>query len=154
MKRTLSLVLILILLVTTALPASATGIQANGETLISTRTIDLGNGLIAVEETSVLNSNLRTTDKTFTRRNTFYDSSDTMIAVIAVTAVFRYDGSTVRVVSKTVSQSDTYDGWSFSLNSLTSSGGTVTMSGKLTKLLILNQPITVSITCDKNGNIT
>lgn len=38
--------------------------------------------------------------------------------------------------------------------SFTSSGGTVTLEGKLTKLLILNDPFTMTLTCDKNGNIS
>ena len=77
-----------------------------------------------------------------------------LIAEIWIDATFRYDGNTVSVVSKSISKCETYDGWSFKQSSFTSSGGTVTLTGKLTKLLVLNANVNISLTCDKNGNIS
>ena len=99
-------------------------------------------------------ANARATGKTYDRTRSFYDG-DTLIAVIAFQASFRYNGSTVSVVSKTVTQTDTYSGWSYSQESFTSSGGTVTLEGKLKYLLLFSTtPVSMSLTCDKNGNIT
>jgi hypothetical protein len=83
-----------------------------------------------------------------------YKKSDTTIAVITVSATFSYTGSSVSVSKKQVTQSDTYEGWKYSQTSFTSSGGTVTLSGKLTRLLNSTVPVSVTITCDANGKIT
>lgn len=109
--------------------------------------------ITSVDRLIIENSNARTNEKTATREKTFYDG-DTVIAVIAFRATFRYDGSSVSVVSKTVTQTDTYEGWSYKQTSFTSSGGTVTLEGKLTKWLIFNSPFTMGMTCDKDGNIS
>ena len=77
-----------------------------------------------------------------------------VIGVIAMKGTFRYDGSTVSVASKSVTQTDTYEGWSYKQNSFTSSGGTVTLDAKLTKLIFLNIPFTMMLSCDKDGNIS
>jgi hypothetical protein len=109
-------------------------------------------GITIVEELTVYQL-ARSTQRTVRKTRT-YKKNDTTIAIIAVTAVFSYNGSTVSVSSKKVSQSDTYEGWKYSQTSFTSSGGTVTLSGKLTKLLNSTVPVSVTITCDANGNIT
>lgn len=98
-------------------------------------------------------TNARASQKTATRKATL-TKDDVTIGVIAFKATFRYDGSTVSVVSKSVTQTDTYDGWSYTQNSFTSSGGTVTLDAKLTKLLIVNYPFILSLTCDKNGTLS
>lgn len=77
-----------------------------------------------------------------------------MIAVIAFTATYRFDGTSVSVVEKTVTQTDTYGGWGYKQTLFSSSGGTVTLEGKLSKWLVFNNSISMSMTCDKNGNIT
>lgn len=112
----------------------------------------LDNGIVVIDEVFREN-NGRSTEDTYTRKRTFTDDGVT-IAVIKLTATFRYDGSTVSVVSASVPQADTYEGWSYVRNSLTTSGGTVTLDAKLTKLLVLEIPFTMTITCDKNGNIS
>lgn len=88
-----------------------------------------------------------------TREKKYYDDG-ALVAEIALTATFRYDGNTVSVVSKSISKCETYDGWSFKQSSFTSSGGTVTLTGKLSKLLVLNASVKISFTCDENGNIS
>lgn len=112
----------------------------------------LDNGIVVIDEVFREN-NGRSTEDTYTRKRTFTDDGVT-IAVIKLTATFRYDGSAVSVVSASVTQADTYEGWSYVRSSLTTSGGTVTLDAKLTKLLVLEIPFTMTITCDKNGNIS
>jgi hypothetical protein len=109
-------------------------------------------GITIVEELTVYQS-ARSNQKTAYKTKT-YKKNDTIIASIVLKAIFSYTGSSVSVSSKQVSQSETYEGWKYSQTSLTSSGGTVTLSGKLTKLLNSSVPVSVTITCDANGNIT
>ena len=93
------------------------------------------------------------TTKTYTRQETIVIDGTT-IAVINLTATFSYDGNTVTVIAKEVTLSNTYNGWEYRQNMLTSNSGTVTLDAKLTKWLILNTNIHMSITCDKDGNIS
>ena len=148
MKKLFSLVICVILLVSMSIPTYAT---EQTEVVYSEETI-LENGMVMKDEI-IVTTNARSTDKTATRRTTISDN-DTTLAVIAFKATFRYDGSTVSVVSKSVTQTDTYEGWSYKQNSFTSSGGTVILDAKLTKLLILQKSFTMSLTCDKNGNLS
>lgn len=148
MKRLLTICICAILLVSMVFSAYAAEQpqEEYGEERV------LGNGLTVIDEITVYPQS-RSTDKQAERKRTLKDG-DTVIAVIAFEAVFRYDGSTVSVVSKTVTQTDTYSGWSYKQNSFTSSGGTVTLDAKLTKLLIFNNSFTMTLSCDKNGNIS
>ena len=119
---------------------------------VSTQTIDLGDGWTVTEEL-IINDQARTASRSATKKQSFSKNGEA-IADIAITGVFRYDGSTVSVSSKVVSQKDTYNGWSFTQNSFTSSGGTITLTGKLTKPLRVSGSVNIKLTCDKNGNIS
>lgn len=146
MKRVFAFVLCL-LLFGSSFPVHAT------EALTATTTI-LENGLRVVDEVTIVSSNARSTEKNATRTKTFYDG-DTLIAVISFTATFCYDGTNVSVVSQSVTQTDTYSGWSYKQESFTSSGGTVTLTGKLKYLLIFSTTtFTMNLICDANGNIS
>lgn len=148
MKRILSIIICIILFASMSIPTYA---AEQTEVIYCEETI-LDDGTVMKDEI-IVTTNARSTDKTATRRATI-TKDDVTIAVIAFKATFRYDGSTVSVVSKSVTQTDTYDGWSYQQTSFTSSGGTVTLRAKLIKLLIVDQPFTFSLTCDKNGNLS
>ena len=148
MKRLLTVCICAVLFVCMVFPASAA--EQQPEEYQAERV--LGNGLTVIDEITIYPM-ARSTDKRAERKATIKDG-DTVIAIIAFEAVFRCDGSTVSVVSKTVTQTDTYSGWSYKQKSFTSSGGTVTLDAKLTKLLIFNNSFTMTLSCDKNGNIS
>lgn len=148
MKKTLSLILCFILFASAALPAYAAG-QSD---VIYSQEYALEDGTVVKDEI-IVQTQLRSNYKTATRRRTF-SQNDTTIAIIAFQATFRYDGSNVVVIDRAVTQTDTYEGWSYKQTSFTHSGGTVTLEGKLTKLLIFNNPFSMSLTCDANGTIT
>lgn len=152
MKRAMTIILCLLLTAASCFGASAYDASPTSETQI-TQTVTETDSNITIIEELIVQENARSSTRSATRRQTFMKGDDT-IAVIALSATFSYDGSSVSVVSKSVSQCDTYNGWSFSRNSLTSVGGTATLTGQLTKLL--NRPVNVniSITCDKNGNVS
>ena len=122
------------------------------EQLLSHEITKLENGITIIDEVFQV-STIRSTTKTYTWRKTVKDDGTT-IAVIAITGVFDYTGTTVSVVSKSVTQTNTYEGWNYKQNSFTSSGGTITLNAKLTKLLVMNIPFTMTLSCDKNGNIS
>lgn len=150
MKRVLSLIICLCLIL--SFP-TATHAAEKGNTIYYKET-DLGNGLTVIDEIIECPQSRTTYGKTVNRSGTFKDG-DTVIAVIVFQATFHYDGTSVSVASKSVIQNDTYEGWSFKQSSFTSSGGTVSLTGKLTKWLIFNSTtFTMSLTCDKDGNIT
>lgn len=150
MKRFLILIVCVAMLLTLSVSASAT---SNDGTVIFHEETLTDDGLIVIDEVILYNQYARATNRTAERRRSFYDG-DTLIAVIAFTATFRYHGSSVSVVSKSVTQTDTYESWSYKQNSFTSSGGTVTLSGKLTKWLIFNNSFTMGLVCDVNGNVS
>lgn len=150
MKRFVCLFLCILFLISMAISVSAE--TNNGGTVIFSEETMLADGITVVDEV-IEHAQTRATAKNYTRRKSFYDG-DTLIAVIAFTATFHYDGSSVSVASKSITQTDTYESWSFKQNSFTSSGGTVTLSGKLTKWLIFNSSFTMGLVCDVNGNIS
>ena len=148
MKRFLSLVLSIFLLIALSAPAFA----SECPTVLSTQRADLGNGITVTKEV-ILHSQARATERSATARLTI-DEDGVVIAQIAFRATFRYDYTTVSVVSKSILQTDTFEGWNYKQTSFTSSGGTVSLTGKITKLLVLKHPFDLTLTCDAYGNIS
>ena len=148
MKRFFALFIICLLFFSMICPISA---NAACEVTHSEEYI-LENGLRVVDSITVHPDN-RASIVNAERKKSIYDG-DTLVAYIRFEAGFRCDGSTVSVVSKTVTNTSTYDGWKYVQNSFTSSGGTVTLDAKITKWLIFNTPFTMTLSCDKNGNIS
>ena len=145
MKRIFTLFLCLLCII--AIPAHAADTNTVSTTILESN-------LRVVDQVTIEQSNTRSYDRTATRTKTFYNG-DTLIAEISFKATFRYDGTSVSVVSKSVTQTDTYSGWSYKEESFTSSGGTVTLTGKLKYLLIFSTTtFTMGMTCDANGNIS
>lgn len=151
MKKTIALFLCVVLLIAASTPVSAAECNSITE-LNESYTIVLDDGTVITNEV-IISSQSRSSTKTATRRATV-TRDDVLVAVIAFQATFRYDGTTVSVVSKSVTQTDTYDGWEYVQNSFTSSGGTVTLNAKLTKWFIFNTPFSMTLSCDKDGNIS
>lgn len=148
MKRFQSILICFLMLFSLAVPANAAETKT---TLFHSETL-MENGILVIDEL-VAYPQTRSSTQSYERSKTF-KSGDTTIAIIAISGTFRYDGNTVSVVSKTVSRTDTYDGWNYSQNSFTSSGGTITLKGKLTKTLVPSISFTMTLSCDKDGNIS
>lgn len=149
MKRLSIIFISLILVFSSITPALAAG---QDREIIWHQETPLGNGLIMIDEVSV-QSQTRSTNKDYTRTKVISDGNKTL-AIICLYGVFRYDGKTVSVVAKSVTQADTYEGWSYKQNSLTSSGGTIALDAKLTKLFVASIPVDMTLSCDKDGNIS
>lgn len=149
MKRMSALFLLIVLIFSSSPQASAT----ERENIVWHQESTLQNGMTIIDEV-IYNSLTRSSTKDHTRRKTITNGDGVIIAVISVRGVFRYDGNTVSVVSKSVTQADTYEGWNYKQNSLTSSGGTIALDAKLTKLLVASIPVDMTLSCDKDGNIS
>jgi len=150
-EKLTALFLSLLLLLSLAPCASA----ASGEdgTVIYLQETVTEDGFTVIDTIVLHSQQARSNTRTATRNKAVY-YNEALVAEIAFTATFRYDGSSVSVISKAVTQTDTYNGWNYKQQSFTSSGGTVTLEAKLTKLLVLNIPFTMGLRCDVNGNIT
>lgn len=149
MKRFLSLILCIVLLVALSAPVFA----SESPTVLSAQKAYLDNGITITEEVLVLHPQARTNERTAVKRLTI-DEDGVVIAKIAFQATFRYDYTTVWVYSKSILQTDTFEGWNYKQTSFTSSGGTVNLTGKITKLLVLKLPFDLTLTCDAYGNIS
>lgn len=148
MKHIITLFLTVLLISSFVIPASA----AQNETVIQSSSYLLDNGFLVIDEL-IVTSQTRSSSKDYTFQRSIYHGTNE-IATIAIYGNFKYDGTNVSVISKRVSRSDAYDGWSYSQTSFTSSGGTITLSAKLTKILTPSIPFTMTLSCDKDGNIS
>ena len=123
--------------------------------LLFRRVETMQNGWTVITETRLLSQSIAATRSTkTTSTTTTVTHNGATIGIFTIQATFQYNGSTVSVISKSVTRADTYDGWSYTQTSFTSSGGTVTLNGKLTKLVVFTHNFSMSLTCDKNGNVS
>lgn len=148
MKKLLTPIIAIILIVSMCPYAFA----AEQGTEVFYQEIDLGNGIVIIDRITEY-TNARAAGKTATRTKEIRENG-ILIGAITLFGEFRYDGTSATVFYKAVTRTDTYEGWSYRQNSLTSSGGTITLDAKLTKLFYQNIPFTISLTCDANGNIS
>lgn len=148
MKKLLIALLTLTLLFSCVPVASA---AADGEVIYHSQYC-IDDDITVVDEI-IAYSQLRSQDKTY-EFNRKITANGTTIGDISIKGTFRYDGTTVSVVSKSVTKKDTYDGWKYSQTSFTSSGGTITLKAKLTKTLTPSISFTMTLSCDKDGNIS
>jgi len=151
MKKLIAILLLLVLLISLSIGVSA--VSDESSTVIYFQESSTEDGYTIIDTITLCPQLTRSGTKTATRSATVYREG-TLIAEIAFTATFHYDGTTVSVISKAVTQTDTYNGWNYKQQSFTSSGGTVTLEAKLTKLLIFNNSFTMRLSCDTDGNIT
>ena len=136
------------MILSSAIPVSAAPV---GTVLYRSETM-LENGISVIDEV-IAYPQTRSNVTSYERTRAVTNGSVT-VAVISLEGRFLYDGSSVSVLSKRVTQTDTYDGWNYSQTSFSSSGGTITLSAKLTKPLNSSIPITMTLSCDANGNIS
>ena len=100
----------------------------------------------------IYDSPLRSSTKSAKKTQTF-KSGSTVIGDVTLSATFGYDGSTAWVVS--ASGSNTIgSGWSYKNESISKSGNTAKLTAQLTKLLLPNVNVTISMTCSPSGQIS
>lgn len=151
MKRILSLILCLAAVFSLTLPCAALADTAEPLAVYSEETTTEDG--ITVESTLTIYDQARSSTRKAVHEKK-YTRLGTTLAIMEITATFRFDGSTVSVVSKSVSRKDTYDSWTYTQESFTSSGGTVTLKGTLSKPFNYTYVVKLTLSCDKDGNIT
>lgn len=156
MKRLFSVLLCMMVFVGAVTPAKAVE-EADLSEQVTVEEETIVEDSVSGEEEAI--APLATTKTRVVTTTKTYSVSGKVIAKIALRAKFAYDGSSVRVVSKQVTQKDTYDGWKFTQTSLTgsggfTSGGKVTLKGNLKKTGVETVSVTITITCSKSGTIS
>lgn len=81
-----------------------------------------------------------------------YKNNGVTIAVVTLNVTFSYTGSTSSVVS-TSSSHTVYEGWTYSSEKTSSTGGTASLSATLKKG-ISSVAVSMSLTCSKSGSIS
>lgn len=153
MKKLISSVVCCSMLLGTSVPC-ALAFEAPSAYAQTVSTYQLSNDITVKERIiEYTNSSTRANSRTAAREQEFY-SGRTLIGKIVITGTFTYDGKTSRVTSKSVSSKKTYDGWSYTQNSFTSDGGTIELTGKLKKASYGSVDVDISLSCDKDGNIS
>lgn len=126
-------------------------LAADNGTILYHEEIDLGDGVTVVEEL-VEYRFARTSEKFESLTRTFYRYGE-KVAEITLSGNFSYSGTSALVKSGNVSKT-TYNGWTYSQNSLSNHGGTISLSATLSKSGCSSIAVNMSMTCDCNGNIS
>lgn len=153
MKRVFSILICILLIGSTLiLPATATEVIPNDDIVLS-RTIDnLGNDCYYIETIYVPSIQSYGNTKTGTKVAE-YIASGTTIFTISVTGIFTYDGSTSQATSASGSISAHVDGVTLNSRRAYTSGASACAYGSVTYNGATLQK-TVTLTCDKNGNLS
>ena len=133
-----------------ALPVGAT---AESKVYQSTEFVYMeGYGQVQVDTTLVVQTSLlRASSKSAKKIQTYtYDGSE--IATVTLSATFSYGDGKVSVTSASGSAS-TSGGWSYKSQSVVKSGGTASLTAKLTKLSYRDIPVSISMSCTTAGVI-
>lgn len=148
MKKYFSLFLALLMFVM-AVPTGAVSEEVYRETEV----IQTADGNIEVETIlTIHDSPFRASSRTASKTQNI-KADGTTIAIVTLTAIFRYDGSNVSVTDADSSYT-TYDGWSYRNEDILTYGGTAKLSAKLTKTSYANVAVNIAMTCTANGTIS
>ncbi len=151
--RTIAVVIAVVLLsVIFALPVQAASVEQLNETEQITYNAD-GSYFITriyVEDSPITRSARSSVSAT---KETSYYSVLGLEWVYRVNGTFYYDGSTAYATGASSSYSIYMSGWSCTSDSASYSGNTATASGTFQRSL-LTKNVSVSLTCDKNGNLS
>ena len=121
------------------------------EPVAEVESIDVGNGFTVVSTTGTAAGPGRASGGQ--NKQAEYSYNGTWIATVTLYATFSYNGSTVSVTNAYATRS-LASGWIYYNESLTKSGGTASLSASLTRNGYGTVPVALSLTCDKNGNIS
>lgn len=149
MKKKFSTILVSVLLICAmVLPASA------AQQIDRTSKVFYAEcGPIEVETTlTVYESGARSNSRRANVTNT-YKNNGKVIAEVTLSATFGYDGKTAWVISASGSHT-TYDGWSYSSEKISKSGGTATLSATLSHSRYRSVTTSFSLTCSPTGQIS
>lgn len=148
--RVISLAIIIILLIG-LIPINAMAVEADSEIIY----FDDGSYLeISIEHVSARASNSRVAYKYYR----YYDGSDNLEWEAKLNCSFTYDGTTSTCTSANCTVTIYENAWYEYSNSTTRSGNTATtelvMGQRLLGITIAKREYTITLTCDKDGNLS
>lgn len=146
MKKLVSFALCVMMLCAAALPAGAA--PSDDQNISVTVSEDGRLEIITVLELS--NSVLRTSRTAHKTSYVNYDGE--RVAEVTLSATFGYDGNEAWV-EESESDYETYDGWRYGSERIRESGGTVSLSAKLSHATEGTVPVNISMTCSPDGTI-
>lgn len=129
------------------------------------------NSIITVDESSeitylddgsyyvtTITESLARSTKSGSRSTTYYSSSDVALWKVTIKGTFSYDGTSATCTSASHTVTIYDSAWyTYSQNSYESSNkaiAEVTMKQKMLGITITTRNVTLTITCDKNGNLS
>lgn len=148
MKKVYSLGLVFLLAVSMLLvPVQA----VNSEREIEVIHTEFGD--FEIETTTIIYNTLFRSNSVSVNRAQTVKHSGKVIAEVTLSATFGYDGKTAWVSNASGSHV-TYNNWSYGSERITKSGGTASLSAKLTHSQYADIPINISLTCSPTGQIS
>lgn len=163
MKKTLSLLLVIAMIL-------GLGCMAVSAESISDEVIELQEGIYYLEDGSYIVTERLLSDiqllsvgtKTYSKVSTYYNSDDVAQCALKVTGTFEVNyGVSVKCTNVSATSYVYVDGWTVEKVTKSSSAGSgatasATASGEFVKKLLFittsRIPVSVTVTCDKNGN--
>lgn len=144
-KRAASLLVLVCLLVGGAMQVFAAGSDA------TVTYEDLGNGF-AVRTITYTEGGEGARTVRAEKREQQFTYNGTWIATISLTAIFQYDGKTSKALSASGEHS-VASGWLYYNENVSTGAATATLTATLAKNNAGYVPISISLTCDKDGNV-
>ena len=151
MKKLITILTTLALLVNFSITASAADAVQPNASRNNIEVVDLGNGMTIEYEVTELPSVARASTKTAAKTATC-KIDDVTIAKVTLTATFSYTGSSATCTSASATYT-MYQGWSASNKSTTRSGRTATTSAYLSKWPD-HATLTTTMSCSNTGVIS
>lgn len=148
MKK-ISFLLSLILIMGLMLPP----VHAAPDVYQETSVIHTEFGDIEIETTTIVHDSLFRSSSKSADQVASVKMNGKVIANVTLSATFGYDGKTAWVSSASGSHT-TYDGWSYGSETISKSGGTATLSAKVSHLLYGSHSVNISLTCSPTGQIS
>ncbi|MCD8374266.1 MAG: hypothetical protein LUC20_04095 [Oscillospiraceae bacterium] len=118
--------------------------------------VELMDNGITVETYTVIHDSLLSQNDTYAQsvtRTKNYKYNGEEIATVSLTVNFGYDGSSSWVNSTSVSKT-VASGWTYSGQSISTSGGTAHLTATLKKALITTVDVDILLSCSPTGTIT
>lgn len=148
MKKKLSLFCAFVLLVAMMVPAA----QAQS-TYQETETVYTEYGDFEIETTTIVYNTVSRSSSRSADKEQVIKYGGKVIAEVTLSATFGYDGKTAWVISASGSHT-TYDGWSYSGEKITKSGGSAALTAKLSKWSEGTANVNISLKCSPSGQIS
>ncbi len=149
MMKKLSFLLSLVLMVGLMIPS----VYATPDICCDTNVIHTEFGDIEIETTTIIHDSVFRSSSKRADQVSSVKLNGKVIANVTLTATFGYDGKTAWVSSASGSHT-TYDGWSYSGEKISKSGGTATLAASLFKLTEGTVSVNTSLTCSPTGQIS